>query len=349
MSFVHPEYFWLLLPLVLVFLWARKRWAGVALELPLQGENRGPRSLRQILRPGASALGFLGLAALLAALARPQQILEEEAIEREGIAIMMLVDVSSSMDMRIDYRGEEATRLTVAKEVLERFVKGDGEKLNGRPDDLIGIVTFARYADTICPLTLSHDAVVHFARELKINDRPNEDGTAYGDAAALGAARLETLEKALWERSDEGEREIKSKVIVLLTDGENNCGRHLPLESAALAREWGIRLYTISLTDPPRTRRLGTGDDALQVAAGTSAAEQTLERMAEMTGGLHRTAHDFDSLQAVYGEIDELERSDMHSVKKKTLQERFGLFALASVGLLGIESLLRSTWLRRAP
>ena len=112
---------------------------------------------------------------------------------------------------------------------------------------MIGLVTFARYADTVCQLTLSHDALTYITREIEVQDRPNEDGTAYGDATALAAAHLKTYETM----QNQGKRssvipDIKSKIIVLLTDGENNCGNHLPIQSAAMAREWGIRVYTIN-------------------------------------------------------------------------------------------------------
>ena len=297
-------------------------------------------------------LQFAAAAATIFALARPQAEVVESSPERDGIAIEMLVDISSSMDMRMDYRGEESTRLEVAKEVLEQFVAGDGGELPGRDDDLIGIITFARYADTICPLTLGHEAVVYLAQELSINDRPNEDGTAYGDATALASARLRTLEESLWSQADAAGtdlREVKSKVIVLLTDGENNCGRHLPLESAALAKEWGIRIYTISLTDPPRMRRVETENGPLEVAEGRSSAERVLERMATVTGGVFRTAHDFDSLQAVYAEIDRLERSEMRTTVKRVVAERYQRFALSGLGLLAAGTLLGATWLRRAP
>ena len=155
----------------------------------------------------------------------------------------MLIDVSTSMDMYIRYKDENVTRMEVAKKVVEEFVAGDGEELKGRPDDLIGIVTFARCRH-YCPMTLGHDALVQMVRELTINERPNEDGTAYGDATALAAARLRSLEGQ--------DDDIKSKVIVLLTDGENNCGEHLPLQAAGLAKKWGIRVYTISIKSGDR-------------------------------------------------------------------------------------------------
>ncbi|MEM9280329.1 MAG: VWA domain-containing protein [Verrucomicrobiota bacterium] len=350
MKFESPEMFLLLLPLVALYLWGILRWRETAIEFSsLQPVFAAGRNLRERLARVPPVLGAVAAILLVIALARPQVEKIERSTSREGIAIEMLVDISSSMDMRMAFRDEESTRLEVAKKVLELFVAGDGEELSGRPDDLIGIITFARYADTVCPLTLSHPAVVYFAQNLEINDRPNEDGTAYGDATALAAARMKTLEENLWQEEGADDLAIKSKIIVLLTDGENNCGRHLPMEAAALAKKWGIRIYTISLTEAPTPKTVETNEGTIEVAEARSAAEEMLERMAETTGGIFRTAHDFDSLQAVYKEIDRLERSEVRSTAKKVRADVFGLFALGAVILLVVEAILRSTWLRRIP
>ncbi|MEM7147337.1 MAG: VWA domain-containing protein [Verrucomicrobiota bacterium] len=350
MRFESPEAFLLLIPLGVLFLWRILRWRETAIEFSsMQPVFAAGMTWRERLARLPAVLGILAILLLVAALARPQIETIERTTSREGIAIEMLVDISSSMDMRMGFRDEDSTRLEVAKKVLELFVVGDGDQLEGRPDDLVGIITFARYADTVCPLTLSHPAVVYFAQNLEINDRPNEDGTAYGDATALAAARMKTLEENLWQQEGEADLEIKSKIIVLLTDGENNCGRHLPMEAAALAKKWGIRLYTISLTEAPAPKTLETEEGVIEVAEGRSAAEEMLERMAETTGGIFRTAHDFDSLQAVYAEIDQLERSEVRSTAKKVKADVFALFAMGAVLLLAGEALLRSTWLRRIP
>jgi len=348
-DFTQPWAF-ALLPLALfvpALAWWRRRRRAIDFS-SLDAVADVPTSWRERMAWLPDLLRVLAAIGLVVALARPQLERTETSLERDGIAIEMLVDISSSMDMKMDYRGEDATRLDVAKDVLEQFVLGDGDKLQGRSDDLIGIITFARYADTVCPLTLSHDAVAYFASILTINDRPNEDGTAYGDATALAAARLSTLEEALWQGEAGTTRtpEVKSKIIVLLTDGENNCGRHLPLQAAALAKEWGIRVYTISLTDAGKPRRLKDGDETIEVASGRSAAEQVLEQMATSTGGIYRTAHDFDSLRSVYSEIDELERSQLRSMAKKVRTELFTPFAIAALLALLAEVVLRNTVLR---
>jgi Ca-activated chloride channel family protein len=214
------------------------------------------------------------------------------------------------------------------------------------------MITFARYADTVCPLTLSHEALAFLADQLAINDRPNEDGTAYGDAAALAAARLSRLEETL-PGGDDGKTpptKIKSKLIILLTDGENNCGRMLPLQAAALAKRWDIRIYTISLTDPPQNQFVRVeGDDSIEVARARSAAEQVLGQMAESTGGIFRRAHDFDTLKSVYQEIDHLERTELRSAFRRVPEEKFAWFTAAALVFLAAELILSSTWLRRIP
>lgn len=351
MTFLYPWAF-ILLPFAILLCFAqiraaRRRTIPFPCLDPLITSTKPTWQTRLAWLPHALRLAALAL--LTTALARPQIQRSETSLEKEGIAIEMLIDVSSSMDMRIDYRGEAATRLEVAKRVLELFVQGDGESLLGRSDDLIGIISFARYADTICPLTLSHEAVVHLARNLSINDRPNEDGTAYGDATALAAARLSTLEESLWHGDPGRIQEVKNKIIVLLTDGENNCGRHLPAQAAALALKWGIRIYTISLTEPPRPRQIPDGSGSTEVASPRSAAARVLEQMATTTGGIYRTAHDYESLHAIYSEIDQLERSQLRSVSKMVAAEAFVPWALAAFLCLAADLYLRHGLLRITP
>lgn len=282
------------------------------------------------------------LTCLIIALARPMQEVTNQRQEREGIAIEILIDISSSMDINMTYGDKEESRMEVAKKVVESFISGDGDSLKGRPNDLIGVISFARYADTICPLTLGHDAAVYMVRSLKINERPNEDGTNYGDATALAAARLESLE------SEKG-GDIKSKIIILLTDGENNTGNFAPDKSAAKAKEWGIKVYTISIQDLPRMESRQTDKGEFFVPAEVPASDLMLEKMADITGGIFRRAHDFDSLQAVYEEINRLEKSKLKAVDYSDHTPAFHFFVLAAIILLIIKYALSATILRVAP
>ncbi len=353
MTFAYPLVFLLFLPAVFLLArgWLKRRRDSVTFS-SIQAASAVPKTLRQKFGWLPEAARVLAVSLLIVALARPQSEKTETSLTREGIAIELLIDISSSMDMRMKNGGKESSRLNVAKQVILDFIEGNTDDLQGRSNDLIGMITFARYADTVCPLTLSHEALTYLTENLTINDRPNEDGTAYGDATGLAAARLARLEDRL-QRGDKhapAKEPIASKIIVLLTDGENNCGKMLPLQAAALAKEWGIKIYTISLTDPPKSQFVRVdGDETIEAARVRSAAERGLETMATMTGGIFRTAYDFDTLKAVYEEIDKLERTEMRSTAKTVAEERFQIFALLSLLLIGVEMALRATWLRQIP
>jgi Ca-activated chloride channel homolog len=332
----------IVLPLLAWRQWRQRRQASVRYPslalLPQTG-----RTWRQRLLAAPHGCRYLAFAALIVAFARPQIRSIRQRLEREGIAIAIVVDVSSSMDMQIRYGQNTATRMMVARQVVGEFVAGNGKDLEGRANDLIGVIAFARYANTVCPMTFGHQALVHMVRHLRTNDLPQEDGTAYGDAAVLAAARLKALE------SNPRNPEFKSKVIVLLTDGENNCGQHLPLQAAVLAAEWGIRIYTISLQEAPRLS-VSTEDGAdFLVPSAEDSSDRVLERMARMTGGIFRTAHDFDSLQAVYKEIDRLEKTSLTAVEYAHFGELYAPFALTALLLLLLEHLLAASLFRVAP
>lgn len=288
------------------------------------------------------ALRRITLALLLIALARPQAGSTYDLDVSEGIAIQLLVDVSSSMDMNAGGMGDK-TRMEVAKEMVERFIAGDDETLGGRPDDLLGLITFARYADTRSPLTFGHEALLQIVRNLDVQERPNEDGTAYGDALAVAAARLQNIEELQFGQGSVKVDAIESKVIILLTDGENNSGSHLPVEAAGLAKEWGSRIYCISFGDSDY-RPAGS----IQIEK-LSAAEQTLKHISDETGGIFRQAHDMESLLSVYQEIDTLERSEISTRSYDRVAEWFWLpLGLAIISLL-TALILEATVLRVVP
>jgi len=284
------------------------------------------------------------LVLLLLALARPQAGSTYSMNVSEGIAIQLLVDVSSSMDMNVrDLDGQNRSRMEVAKEMVQRFISGDGETLHGRGEDLLGLITFARYADTRSPLTFGHDALLQIVSSLEVQERPNEDGTAYGDALALAAARLQNIEELQFGLGSVEVDAIESRVIILLTDGENNSGAHLPLEAAGLAKAWGCRIYCISLGDT----RVGFSGE-VQIDKLT-AAEQTLKHISDETGGIFRQATDYESLLSVYEEIDRLERSDIATRSYDRVAEWFWLpLGLALLSLL-IALLLEASVLRVVP
>lgn len=292
-----------------------------------------------------SALELLFFGALITAMARPQAGSSQSVEEAEGIAIELLVDVSSSMDRSVILPDRSSkTRMEIAKEMLELFILGDGKGLGGRPNDLIGLISFARYADTRSPLTFGHKALAQIVRNLEIQDRPNEDGTAYGDALTLACARLKKLDDVEADESSRRLAEIESRVVVLLTDGENNSGNHLPLEAAGLAKQWGSRIYTISLSeaDSPMRNAEALGEPQL------TAAEQVLQRISEETGGVFRRATGYESLRSIYEEIDTLETSRIETRTFAIVSERFWVPLLLAFGFLAVRLSLNSTWLRVA-
>src|SRR5512136_2219058 len=248
------------LPLAGYLLLRKKR--GAAVKFPsLVDMRRCPVSWRLRLRPVLIIMRLLCLALLILALARPRKGTVLSEISTEGVAIEAVVDHSGSMRTEMDYDREKLDRLEVVKRVLKDFIEGDKKGLGGRTGDLIGLVTFARYADTVCPLVLSHGVLTEFLRQTQIVSLRSEDGTAIGDAIALAAARLKKAEEEIRQRNaqlgfgSEGPTAkgnapgftIKSKVMVLLTDGRNNLGKYSPLEAADLAKKWGIKIYTIGI------------------------------------------------------------------------------------------------------
>ena len=349
MSFAAPWAF-LLLPLVVIYCYycGRGRKALVFSSIDLAPANT--RSVRQRCLGLVGLLEVLALLLIVIALARPQIGREKLFEVNRGVAIQMVIDVSSSMDLPADAFGRQQSRLEIAKRVFKAFIAGDDKGAEGRKHDLIGMISFARYADTLCPLTLGHDALLQFVRELEVESHPSEDGTAIGDALMLAAARLSQAQASSAQGQAESSAgyEIKSKVIILLTDGENNCGRHMPMEAAALAQDWGIRVHTIGFGDRPATRVVQTPAGAREVSV-TSADAQTLAQVAQATGGLFRMASDARSLHAVYQEIDAMEKSDIVSVAQMDYAEAFGGFALGALACLLLEELLAATVLRRLP
>jgi len=288
---------------------------------------------------------------LVIGLARPQAGTERVRDVNEGIAIEMVVDRSSSMGAEMDYGGERVNRLQAVKRVFKEFVFGNKGGLEGRPHDLIGMVTFARYADTVAPLTLAHGALDQFLDSVALVKRKSEDGTAIGDGIALAAARLKEAEETLAKQNDRNQAgyEIKSKILILLTDGQNNAGARTPREAARLAKEWGIKIYTIGVGGEGRT----TGQDGiwgrLFSMAGRGVDRETLAAVAETTGGVFRMAEDADALRAVYSEIDKLEKTEIEAARYMDYRELFQPIVLVAMGLLVLEVLLSNTVLRRIP
>ncbi|HMN39303.1 MAG TPA: VWA domain-containing protein [Phycisphaerales bacterium] len=309
-----------------------------------------PRSLRQRLLWAPRLLLALAMAAGIVALARPQLGEGKVLTSTDAVAIQLCVDRSGSMAMPMPIDGQEASRLDVVKRVVRDFLLGDGRELPGRPADLVGLVQFAGYADTACPMVRDPKALAQLVDAVPLAER-YEDGTAIGDGLALAAARLRTAEQDLKSRhnelSDEDFR-IKSKIIVLLTDGDNNRGQYDPVEAAKLAASWGIKVYTIGIgSDSYQIMRTPFGDQRIPVRSDVD--ERTLRAIADATGGKYYRAEDGRALRDIYADVDRLEKSTVKTIDFTDYTELFAPMALAAGCLLGLRGLLGATWLRRSP
>jgi Ca-activated chloride channel family protein len=353
MRFASP---WALLvliavPLILLYLSRRKGHGSVRFS-SLVNARRAGRSLRQRLAALPVLLRVLVLVLLAIALARPQMGREKVRDVTKGIAIEMIVDRSGSMKAEMGFFGQRFNRLEVVKKVFREFLMGNEENLKGRPNDLVGMIAFARYADTMAPLTLGHGALLRFLESVQIVKRRAEDGTAIGDAIALAAARLRTAEEDLARTADESgekEYEIKSKIIILLTDGQNNFGKRTPQAAAELAAEWGIKIYTIGVGSKEGVSTVKTLFGDFKVPVGGGVDQKTLQRVADITGGVFRMAENAETLREVYAEIDELEKSEIESIRYIDYKELFVPFALAALCLMMLEVTLANTIFRRIP
>jgi Ca-activated chloride channel family protein len=292
---------------------------------------------------------------LIVAIARPRKGTKISEISTEGVAMEIVVDRSGSMRNEMVYEGKSYNRLEVVKKVVADFVGGGGD-FKGRAEDLVGLITFARYSDTLSPLSHGHNVMLDFLKKTEVVSRNNEkeDGTAIGDAIALAAARLKKAEEEIIERRKKlsalsGEDmdddlkgfKIKSKVIILLTDGSNNAGEYQPLAAATLAADWGIKIYTIGIGGQNnRGGFFGTRQEF---------DEALLQQIARKTKGSYGRADSGEQLQKIYKEIDKLEKTEVKSIHYTQYAERFGTWALAALCLLGFEILAGCTIFRKVP
>jgi len=322
LSLAHP---WLLLLALLVpvaVAWRRRRATPAVLFAPGALAEGLPRTWRTRLAFLPRALGVLGLALAVVALARPIRRVPVP-VATEGIDILLCLDTSSSM--RANDLAAERTRLDVAKDAAAQFIAG-------RPDDRIGLVCFARYPDLRIPPTLDHRALQRALADVALvaNEGP-EDATGIGTAVARAVQALRRGES-------------KSKVVILLTDGEENVatkdkpGEIAPVHAGQLASDLGVRVYAIAAG-------LGSRDRA---GAWVEIDTRQIRRLAEGTGGRFYEARDAGALADVYTRINELERVAFTEPHYR-VEERFQPFLAASLALLLAGFLLRATVLEVLP
>lgn len=341
----------LLLPLIAWRLFAPRRYPAIRFSSLNIAQQLRP-TLRQRLTWLPGALTLAAIVFLVLGIARPREGREQTIAESEGIAIEMVVDRSGSMramDFQID--GQHVDRLTAIKKVAGEFVTGDKE-LDGRFSDLVGLITFAGYADGETPPTLDHAFLVAQLNSASIVSTRSEDGTAIGDAISLAVEKLNALDARQKEK-------VKSKVIILLTDGENNAGELEPIQAAELAETMGIKIYTIGVGtkgEAPVPVTDVFGRSTVQMMP-VNIDEATLEKVASITGGKYFRATDTDSLKAIYGEIDKLEKTSVEAqhfvdyrelAVQSTAADWYSIPPLLFIAfvLLAARLVLQQTWLR---
>ncbi|MCG7857472.1 vWA domain-containing protein [Flavihumibacter sp.] len=327
-NFAWPWMLWLLLLLPLLVLWywkkqANRRAAMVVsstsvLEKSRSGWKRKFYHLPFILR-------LLTLACIILALARPQTRFDEEQVSGEGVDIILCIDVSGSM-LAQDF---SPNRLEAAKQVAAEFV-------DSRKTDRVGVVIFSGESFTICPITT--DKAVLKSQIYGIQSGLLEDGTAIGSGLATSSDRLRTSK-------------AKSKVVILLTDGENNGGQIPPVTAKEIAKRLGIRVYTIGVgTDGYAPIPVQADDGSVQMQREkVNIDEKLLTQIANETGGRYFRAQDNESLENIYEEIDQLEKSTIEVSAMRRYTEKFLPLALAAIVFLFLEWLLRLTILRKFP
>jgi Ca-activated chloride channel family protein len=328
-SFKSPEWFYLLIsiPLAGVYhVWSSsRRFPKVQLpalkQFPINGAqfNEIVVQLPFLLRSAALTFMFI-------ALARPQSQTSWQNVTTEGIDIVIAMDISTSM-LAQDFK---PNRLESSKEVATRFIKG-------RPNDRIGLVVYEGESFTQCPLTTDHQVLINLFKDIKSG--LVQGGTAIGLGLANAVNRLR-------------ESEAKSKVVILMTDGENNAGAIAPITAAEIAQSYGVRVYTIGV---------GTRGRAMSPVAmypdgrykyelvDVKIDDKLMEEIAKMTGGSYYRATDNDALRRIFTEIDELERSKINVTEHSRRAEKYYWFAAIASILFMAEFVLKYLFLRTSP
>ena len=329
--FLYPTFLWLLalLPFIAILRGRRGEVAAV--------KYSGADIARQVARETRSRAGrwqlpltLLTLALLIVGLARPQFGRSTATVQASGVDMILAMDCSGSMealDFKVD--GQPMSRLDIVKSVVSKFI-------DARPNDRIGLIGFAGAPYLVSPLTLDHDWLQQNLERVKIGSV--EDGTAIGSALATSVNRL---------RDQPG----KSKIVVLLTDGQNNAGKIIPETAAQAAKAMGVKVYTIAAgvrgeAPIPVTDAFGNKQLAM---AKVDVDEETLKKIATETGGKFFRATDTESLKNIYAEIDRLEKTTHQLKKFEHHTELFAWAVVPALAVLGIGVGLGHTRFRRLP
>lgn len=331
LTFKNPELFhilWVLLPMIAWYVWRQKRSTASIQVSNTASVFKAPKTIRYYLRHLVFVFLLLAIGFFVVVLARPQSSRNWEKQTTEGIDIVIALDISSSM-LAQDF---QPNRLEAAKNVAMEFI-------SGREYDRMGLVVFAGEAFTQCPLTTDRAVLLNLFKD--IQSGMIEDGTAIGNGLATAVARLK-------------DSEAISRVVILLTDGENNRGEVAPVTAAEIAKTFGIRVYTIGVGT------IGTAPYPVQVQTPFGVQtqlrdmevkidEKTLQQISDITDGRYFRATSNNKLEEIYKEIDALEKSkiEVHEFSRKS--EEFLPFALLGALFLILSLMLRVTVFRSIP
>ncbi len=332
MIFANIEYLFLLLLLIPYIVWYvmrhRKSEPSMQISTTWMYKN-APISWKVHFVHAPFVLRLVAFTMIVLVLARPQTTDNWQNTEIEGIDIMLVVDVSTSM-LAEDLR---PNRIEAAKQVASEFI-------NGRPNDNIGLTIFAGEAFTQCPLTTDHGVLLNLFKSVNCEIAQRgmiEDGTAIGMGLANAVSRLK-------------ESKAKSKVVILLTDGVNNRGDISPLTAAEIAKQFGVRVYTIGVgTNGTAPYPMPTYTGVRYVQVPVEIDENVLAQISGTTNGNYFRATSNSKLKEVYQEIDKLEKTKLNVKEFSKREEAYHLFALIAFMCILLEVILRNTVLKKIP
>jgi Ca-activated chloride channel family protein len=331
LTFAYPWFLLLLLALPAVAWWRARLGKDAAF---LYSSVELARGVANIGRSGASrvleALRWLAVGLFAFGLARPQFVESETSIKASGVDIVVAIDLSGSMESE-DFKlaGKQVNRLVIAKDTLKKFIER-------RPNDRIGLVAFAGKAYIAAPMTLDHDFLTMNVDRLQLHSI--EEGTAIGAGLAAAVNRLRDLKS-------------KSKIVILMTDGQNTVPKVPPLTAAEAAQSLGVKVYTIGvgtrgMAPFPRTDIFGR---RIYDPVRVDIDEETLTEIAKKTGGKYYRADRTETLQQIYDDIDSLEKTEVEVKRFLHIDELFSWLVLPGLGLLLVEVLLGHTVWRKLP
>lgn len=332
MNFANIEYLFLLILLIPYILWyiLRRKKTEPSLQMStISMYAKAPKTWKNYLMHAPFVLRIITIIMIILILARPQDTNSWQNSEIQGIDIMLAMDVSTSM-LAEDLK---PNRIEAAKRVASEFI-------NGRPNDNIGLTIFAGESFTQCPLTVDHSVLLNLFNGIRCDIAQKgliEDGTAIGMGIANAVSRLK-------------DSKAKSKVIILLTDGSNNRGDISPSMAAEIAKQFGIRIYTIGVGSN------GTAPYPMQTYAGVQYVnmpveidEKTLNEIASETDGNYFRATSNSKLKEVYKEIDKLEKTKLSVKEFSKREEDYQIFAIIAFVCILLELVLRNTLLKKIP